>query len=267
MKLMFVGAHPDDGEGRVGGLAARYIKRGGEALFVSVSNENAGHHEMEPHEPARRRKGEAPSAGEVIGAEYVVLDHDDARLVPTLAIREELIGMIRQFRPDLLITVRPFDYHPDHRAAGQLVVDASYLLTVPLVRPDVPIMRRMPVICYSYDGFRKPLPFECSAVVAVDEYTEAKVHMLAAHESQMFEWLPFNGGYLEEVPDGREERLEWLRGRLEKRFAGMAEKFRAELTKRYGPARAAEVRDAEVFEVCEYGRKPTPETLVELLPA
>ena len=94
MKLMFVGAHPDDGDGRAGGLAARYVERGGEALFVSLTNGNAGHHEMQPAELARRRREEARRAGEVIGARYLVLDHDDARLTPTLEVREELIGLI-----------------------------------------------------------------------------------------------------------------------------------------------------------------------------
>ncbi len=267
MNLMFIGAHPDDGDGRAGGLAARYIDRGGRAQFVAVSNGNAGHHGMEPAELARRRKAEARRAGEVIGADYLVLDHDDARLVPTVAIREELIALIRRFHPDLLITVRPFDYHPDHRAAGQLVVDASYLLTVPHVCPDAPIMRRMPVICYAYDHFQKPLPFECDVIVVVEEYFDQKVRMLAAHESQMFEWLPFNGRYLARVPKEHEQRLEWLRGRLADRLSGQARMFRQALVDRYGPRRGAEVRYAEAFELCEYGRQPSPELLEELFPA
>ena len=56
MNLMIIGAHPDDAEVRAGGLAARYVERGGRAMMVSVTNGNAGHHEMEPDALARRRK-------------------------------------------------------------------------------------------------------------------------------------------------------------------------------------------------------------------
>ncbi|MFO7957797.1 MAG: PIG-L deacetylase family protein [Candidatus Brocadiia bacterium] len=266
MRVMFIGAHPDDGESRMAGLAARYVERGGEAMLVSVSNGNAGHQEMQPDELARRRKEEARRAGEVIGADYVVLGHDDARLTPSIEVREELIGRIREFRPDLLLGLRPVDYHADHRAAGTLVMDASYLLTVPLVRPDVPIMEWMPVICYTYDRFRKPLPFEADVAVAVDEYFERKARMLACHESQVYEWLPFNAGVLDEVPDDEQARWEWFRARCEKRFSRTADLFREKLLERYGPERGREVRYAEVFEVCEYGRQPDTDEIEELFP-
>ncbi len=265
MRLMFIGAHPDDGDGRVGGLAARYVERGGQAMLVSVTNGNAGHQEMAPDELAARRRQEARKAGEVIGAEYLVLDHNDGRLTPTVEVREELIALIRRFEPDLLIGLRPFDYHADHRAAGQLVVDASYLLTVPLVRPDVPALRQMPVICYTYDRFQRPYPFRCDVAVGVDEYEDKKLHMLACHESQFFEWLPYNGGYLDEVPQDRDERLAWLR---ERRLGSsrIADQFRDKLVERYGAKAGRQIRQAEVFEICEYGRQPRADELDELFP-
>jgi LmbE family N-acetylglucosaminyl deacetylase len=267
MRLMFIGAHPDDGDGRVGGLAARYVEQGGAAMLVSVTNGNAGHQEMQPAELAARRKEEARRAGEVIGADYVVLDYDDGRLTPSLQAREELIGLIREFWPDLLVGLRPVDYHADHRAAGQLVVDASYLLTVPLVRPDVAALEQMPVIAYTHDRFTKPLPFQADVVVAVDEYAERKARMLACHESQMFEWLPYNGGYLDQVPDQESERWEWFLARCESRFAHTADLFRGELVERYGPGAGAEVGCAEAFEICEYGRRPDEALIERLFPA
>ncbi len=236
-------------------------------MLVSVTNGNAGHHEMQPGELAARRKAEAQRAGEFIGADYLVLDHDDARLTPALEVREELIGLIRQFRPDLLLACRPADYHPDHRAAGQLVIDASYLLTVPLVRPDVPIMERMPVIAYTYDHFRRPLPFQPDVVIAVDELAETKARMLACHESQVYEWLPFNGGYLDEVPAEEPGRSEWFLNRCRSRWAWLADQFRSELVERYGEQEGGRVQCAEAFELCEYGRDPSREDLERLFPA
>ena len=267
MKLMFIGAHPDDGDGKAGGLAARYVQAGGEAMLVSITNGNAGHHEMAPDELGRRRREEARRAGEVIGAEYLVLDHDDARLQPTIEIREEIIALIREFHPDLLLSLRPWDYHADHRAAGQLVMDASYLLTVPLAYPDVPIMKQMPVIAYVYDRFQKPVPFEADVIVAVDDLWKLKARMLACHESQMFEWLPYNGGYLDAVPAGGDARWEWLRDRCAARFAPVADMFREELVARYGSDLGGRLRFAEAFEICEYGRRPDADLVRELFPA
>lgn len=266
MKLMCVGAHPDDCDIRAGGLAAITIDRGGQALFVSVTNGNAGHHEMEPAALAARRKEEARRAGAVIGAEYLVLDHDDGRLTASLEAREELIGIIRRFGPDLLLGPRPFDYHADHRAAGQLVMDASFLLTVPLIRPDVPAMRTMPVICYTADRFTKPLPFEPDVVVDIDARMDRKLRMIACHESQVYEWLPYLGGHLDSVPAEPNERFRMMAERYSERSARVCEDYRPKLVERYGPERGARVRHAEAFEVCEYGRRPDEALLAELFP-
>ena len=266
MKMMMIGAHPDDADLRAGGLAARYVEQGGQAMLVSVTNGNAGHQEMEPAALAARQKEEARRAGEVIGVEYVVLGFDDARLTPTIEARETLIGMIRSFAPDLVLAPRPFDYHPDHRAVGQLVIDASYLLTVPLVQPDVPILPRMPVIAHTYDGYTKPQPFKPDVVVAVDEYFEAQCRMTECHESQFFEWLPFNGGILDQVPPPGPDRWPWHVERMKQRLGFYAEKYRDAFVARYGEERGRQIQYGEVFELCEYGRRPNADMIERLFP-
>ncbi len=243
------------------GLAIRYIERGGEAVFVSLTNGNAGHQTMAPGELAARRREEARRAGESIGAAYVVLDHDDGRLTASIEVREELI---RSHRPDLLLALRNCDYHPDHRAAGQLVLDAAYLLTVPLICPDTPHLDRAPVIAYVYDSFRPP--FRPDVAVAVDEQIERKLDMIACHESQVFEWLPYNGAFLQEMPEGESARREWLRDQLEGFLTEPATQCREALVERYGDEVGGAVRYAEVFEISEYGSQPDGEMLERLFP-
>ena len=63
---------------------------------------------------AQRRNAEAQAAAEITGIEYQLLDNGDGRLEPTLANRYRTIELIRQFKPDLVMTHRPNDYHPDH---------------------------------------------------------------------------------------------------------------------------------------------------------
>lgn len=261
-RVMMIGAHPDDCDFRAGGCGKLWREHGFEVRFVSATNGDAGHHEMGGGELARRRLAELTAAGQVIDVEYFPLEIHDGELVPTLEHRLTFIRTIREFAPDLLITHRPWDYHPDHRYTGQLVQDASFLLTVPNVCATVPHMPSMPVIMYSEDGFAKPLPFQPDVVVDIDAAIEAKGDMLHEHASQVYEWLARGV----EVPDGEAARRGWIRERVKQRSAKTAVRFRDELVARYGAARGAAVQTAEAFEVCEYGAPLTDAARARLFP-
>src|SRR5207249_1322958 len=83
-------------------------------------------------------------------------------------------------------------------------------------------LEQMPVIAYFSDGFQKPIPFAPDVAVGIDEVLERKIDMLHCHVSQMYEWLPYNGGYLAEVPEGASARRTWLFGRRAPDFAATA---------------------------------------------
>jgi hypothetical protein len=130
----------------------------------------------------------------------------------------------------------------------------------------VPALRKNPVFMYTEDGFKKPNPFEPDVVVPIDSAMDKKVAAIDALESQFYEWNPWLFGYLEEVPNGKAERLAWTRSRAEKNCAGTAERFRKQLAKRIGPEKANAVKCAEAFEICEYGSKPSEQDLAKLFP-
>src|SRR4030095_9875140 len=111
MKILVLGAHPDDCDIFAGGTAALWRRRGDEVRFVSVTNGTAGHFSMRPVARAPRGRAEAERAGAVIGIDYEVLDNDDGKLEPTLERRLDMIRRIRRFAPDLILTHRPDDYH------------------------------------------------------------------------------------------------------------------------------------------------------------
>ncbi len=137
LRLLVIGAHPDDADIGAGGLAVIFRRLGHVVKFVSVTNGAVGHHQMSGQPLVARRRAEAQAAGEIIGAEYEVWDYPDGQLLPTLEARKQVIRLIRQFSPDLLLTHRPNDYHPDHRYTSQLVQDAAYLVTVPNICPGL----------------------------------------------------------------------------------------------------------------------------------
>lgn len=259
LRVLVIGAHPDDADIKCGGLALKLCAAGHIVKFVSLTNGATGHHEIGGVQLARRRYEEAQAAARVAGlVEYEVLDLHTGELEPNVHNRKTVIRIIRSFRPDLVITHRPYDYHPDHRYTSQLVADASYIVTVPNMLPLTPALREMPVICYMYDPFQKPTPFVADVALDISDVLERKIEMLHCHKSQMYEWLPFNRGVAaEEVPETEEERRLWLREWYLSRpdsSTSIAKRYRQRLMELYGAERGKSVQHAEVFEICEYGR-------------
>jgi LmbE family N-acetylglucosaminyl deacetylase len=265
-RILILGAHPDDAEYHAGGFAALHCQRGSTVKMVSVTNGAAGHHWRSPEELASLRREEAAASGRVIGAEYEVWEFPDGALMPTLEARRRVIREIRTFEPDLVLTHRLNDYHPDHRAVGQLVQDASYLVTVPLVVPEVPALRRDPVVAYLPDLFTKPNPLRPDAVLDVTPYVDTVVRMIACHQTQVFEWLPYNQGIFDEVPPEEGQRFAWLRTWWERQTAERAERFREALIAAYGHERGAAIRYAEAFEISEYAAALTDADRQRLFP-
>jgi LmbE family N-acetylglucosaminyl deacetylase len=215
---------------------------------------------------ARRRHEEAQRAAEVAGIEYEVLDIHNGQLLPTLENRWQVVRIIRAFSPDLVLTHRPNDYHPDHRYTSQLVQDAAYTVTIPNVAALASHLMRNPVMAYVSDRFQRPYPFTPDVVVGIDDVIESKLDMLHCHESQMYEWLPYNQGIGDQVPDTDHERRKWLEEWRAPAFAAVADRYRGLLQELYGPERGARIRYAEAFEVCEYGRALSREGIPALFP-
>ncbi|MCL5257254.1 MAG: PIG-L family deacetylase [Chloroflexi bacterium] len=267
LKILFIGAHPDDPEFAAGGVVALYSRLGHKVKCVSLTNGDAGHHEIGGIELARRRYQEAQEAAKVLGvAEYRIFDNHDGELEPSLNNRREVIRVIREFEPDLILCARPNDYHPDHRYSSLLVQDAAYMVTVPNILPLTPHLRVNPVIAYVDDDFQKPYPFAPDVVVDIDGVIDKKFDALHCHTSQVYEWLPYNERRLQEVPAGDGERREWLVRAYGHYFKDVADRHRQLLIQRYGVERGSQVQYAEAFEGCEYGTRLTGDLIVRLFP-
>ena len=267
-RVLVIGAHPDDAEFHAGGLIARHRQLGSCVKLVSVTDGSAGHHERSREELRQLRRREAAAAAAVVGAEAAVWNFPDGSLLPTLEVREQIITEIRTYRPDLVLTHRPNDYHPDHRAVGQAVQDASYMVTVPHVVPHVPALRRDPVVAYMIDLFTRPCPLRADKVLDVTNEIDCVVSMLACHRSQVFEWLPYHAGVLDQLPPADDEPAR--RSCLHDWFAGIAryraERFRGELIAGYGETHGREIECCEVYEISEYAAVFKPEERERLFP-
>ena len=214
IRVIAFGAHPDDAEIRAGGVAAKFAAKGHLVKFVSVTNGDAGHCEQGGGALAKRRRAEAQEAARKLGiAEYEVLDNHDGELMPTLEVRKQIIRLIRQWNADIVLSPRPYDYHPDHRYTSILVQDAAFMVLIPMVVTDAPPLRKNPVFLYYEDGFQKPQPFSPDIAISVDDVWQKKLDAFEAEPSQFYEAQPKCWGGGVEVPTDPAERRKWLEKR------------------------------------------------------
>jgi N-acetylglucosamine malate deacetylase 1 len=262
VRVLVLAAHPDDAEIFAGGLLIRHCHHGNPVRIVSVTDGRSGHHQIPPQQLVSIRRHEAAAAGDHIGADYLTWDFPDGSLTPSLDLREAIIREIRSFQPDLLLTHRPFDYHPDHRAVGTAVQDASYLVTVPHICPDTPALPKDPVVAYMVDLFTRPCRLRADVILDVSAEFDTIASMLACHESQVYQWLPYHDG--QTVPSLPAERFEWLMHWLGALYHQRNQHFAAELVARGLPL--DNQLKTELYEVSEYARQATTEQLQLLFP-
>jgi len=136
-RILVILAHPDDPEFFCGATIARWTAAGHLVSYCLITNGDKGSSDItiSPEELAAAREIEQKAAAAVLGVKSVrFLHHPDGYLVPDLGMRKEVVRVIRQERPDILVTCDPLNIfpgeagisHPDHRAAGQIVVDAVF---------------------------------------------------------------------------------------------------------------------------------------------
>ncbi len=251
-QLLVIGAHPDDAEFHCGALMLNYAAANFSIHVISATDGSAGHQQLDRVELAERRKLEAAASAAKLSARYEVWSFPDGELQPDLALRHRIIEAIRRVQPDLLITHRSVDYHPDHRAVAQAVQDACYLVRVPAVLPDCPALKRDPVVACMGDLFTRPAPLRADIVIDCSSQLDAIVDLLACHTSQVFEWLPYTLGLIDQVPEGPADRVQWLKTFYSERPKTIAHTFSSDLVY------------AEVYEISEYGRRPSDSELSEL---
>ncbi|KQU87531.1 LmbE family protein [Mesorhizobium sp. Root102] len=134
MKILALGAHPDDIEIFMFGTMAAYAAQGAELTFA-IATDGARGGKSDPAVLARVRREEATAAAALLGAAPRFLDFPDGELVADAALIGALKELIRETGPDLAITHAPNDYHADHRALSDGVrIAASF--GVPVLHAD-----------------------------------------------------------------------------------------------------------------------------------
>jgi LmbE family N-acetylglucosaminyl deacetylase len=267
LRIIIFGAHPDDAEYRGAGVAMKWARAGHHVKLVSTTNGDIGHWQQAGGPLAIRRKQEVAEVARRLGVANEVLDIHDGEIMPTLENRRTITRLIREWNADIVITNRPNDYHPDHRYTSILVQDAAYMVTVPFFCPDVPFLKKNPVFVYTSDRFERPAPFRPDLAVAIDDVIDPTLDALLVMVSQIHEGgANGHAGLYPGDPAARAARDTEVRKNLAGRYASAARTYRAALARFYGEERARQVRYAQAFEICEYGRRPSAEEIKSLFP-
>lgn len=192
MRILAVGAHPDDLEILCAGTLAKYSARGDHVVMCHAANGDKGHFIIPPDELTQIRRQEARDAAAVIGAECVEMGFLDMEIHDTDAARLRFIDMVRAARPDVIITHHPDDYHTDHKAVSALVLEASFSATVPHVETEHEYLPRLPVL-YFMDTLAG-LHFQPTDYVDITPFMPQKTEMMSQHSSQLV-WLMEHDNY------------------------------------------------------------------------
>jgi LmbE family N-acetylglucosaminyl deacetylase len=221
---MVIVAHPDDADFGPAATIARWVGEGSVARLVCCTSGDAGGDdpEIDPLELARRREAEQRAAAVHVGYEEVTFLHrPDGALENDLALREQLVRLIREFRPDAVLTNDPtvligeegYIQHTDHRAAAIAALDAVY----PAARNAMafPHLARAGLAPHEVARLYLFWPERPNAWVDVTATIDRKIAALREHVSQI------------RKPDELEERIRgWAGEEGERVGVAAAESFR-----------------------------------------
>ena len=214
LKVMSIMAHQDDFEFNAGGIFAKLRKIHGDKInlkILATTRGASGHHELGLEDTFRRREQEAGNSAALIGAEYECLTCLDGNHLPgQVFIDRNFLGglwnAIRNFEPDYIfcppiITDPLTGIHIDHYNTAWAVRMVAYQLTVPHAYPTMNENLRArtvcPVIINVDDTYACEKMYDF--LVDISDVYETKVKMALCHESQIFEWLPWNSGSEKDV--------------------------------------------------------------------
>ncbi len=264
-RVIIICAHPDDAEITSGGTSVLLSRLGYELKFVSVTNGNKGYYSGTQNEIAQRRYKEVQEVKSRLNCEYEILDNNDGELEADLKNRMKIIRLIREWKADIVITHPPYDYHPDHRYTSLLVQDASFLVNVPHVLPDIPALDQSPLFLYTRGRYMNPIKPGPDITIDIASVAKEKAYLIDAHVSQVYEFLPWINKSKVYIPETDEGRLDYiLKEYVLKR--GRVQQYDKDVVQKWYGSKSTNVKIIEAFEICEFGRSVDDNAIRELFP-
>src|SRR5438552_1589432 len=122
--VLAIFAHPDDIEFVAAGTLLRLKERGWETHYMNLCTGNCGSVQMGPEETARKRLSEAQEAARILGARFYPPIGNDLELTYDIGLLRKVTAVVREAKPDIVLTHAPADYMEDHMFASRLTTTA-----------------------------------------------------------------------------------------------------------------------------------------------
>jgi LmbE family N-acetylglucosaminyl deacetylase len=189
-KVLALGGHPDDMEQFAGGTLSLLAKKGFEILITAMTTGECGSKELPERKIVEIRRTESEEGAKIIGAKFKNLGIRDGSLSYDLETTKELVKLIREFSPDIIITHPITDYMTDHTHTGRLVLWAVPESAHPNFPADTkaPALEKCPYVYHTDpqgligpDGQIVPV----NTIVNITETIEQKLEAFGAHKSQL----------------------------------------------------------------------------------
>ena len=234
---------------------------------MALTNGDVGHFSQAGGPLAQRRKAEVEACHAKLGVATDVLDIHDGELMPDLETRKKVANLIRDWQADIVLSHRPWDYHPDHRAVGKLAEDAAVVVAAPFFAPYTPPTKRNPIFLFYSDAFLKPYPFDPIIAVGFDEVAQKKWDCIRRHAVAVRRRGLLAGAVPRAMcPTDEAGRKAFLLDSVKQRSADVANQYRDLLVKLYGEQKGRAIKYAEAFELNQYGSPATADELKTLFP-
>jgi LmbE family N-acetylglucosaminyl deacetylase len=200
-QILVILAHPDDPEFFCGATIARWTSTGHTVRYVLLTRGDKGAQDrsLSPESISCVRENEQQEAAKILGVKSVrFLNYADGYLVPDLKLRKDIVRVIRQERPNILVTCDPLNFisdthinHPDHRAAGQAVVDAVFPAAGnPFFFPE--LMDEEGLAPHSVKEVWMSISMQPNVIMDVTDFWPIKMKALHAHTSQIGDPIKFD---------------------------------------------------------------------------
>ncbi len=194
MKILVIAAHPDDIDFGIAGSIAKWRRDGAEVVYCVITDGCAGTNEpgADLEALAHRRRQEQREAAEVVGVSDVMfLGMKDGALEPTMDLRRALTRVIRQVKPDRVISPDPttilvadrYINHPDHRATGEAALYAVFPSAE--TRPIFPELLEEGLEPHKVTELYLAYSLAPDHYEDISDTIELKLEALAKHESQV----------------------------------------------------------------------------------
>jgi LmbE family N-acetylglucosaminyl deacetylase len=264
LRVVAFGAHPDDAELKFAGTAALMAAQGHKVKLVALTNGDVGHFAQAGGPLAQRRRAEVEACHKKLGVETEVLDIHDGELMPDLETRKKVANIIRAWQADIVLSHRPWDYHPDHRAVGKLAEDAAVVVAAPFFTPYTPATKRNPIFLFYSDNFQKPYPFDPIVAVGFDEVAQKKWDCVSDMPSQFADADSWQARYRGNAPADPAARAAMILDGVKRRNEDVANQYRSLLVKLYGDQKGKAIKYAEAFELNQYGSGASVDELKQM---